>query len=197
MNQTTLPTKDIALIKTQTSKALAVAGALEIKNPEGEAKAVELVKKIKTVGQIITDKKKSIVDPLNEALRNAHLFFAPFEQQCAKAEQTIKYKLLIFRAEQEERAIKRVEKIVAKVETGKMDFKTAEPKIAATELSKTIGTPQASVQYRTVKDVVIEDEAKIPREYLVLNMVKIRADALAGKIIAGVEVVEKQIVAIR
>ena len=45
---------------------------------------------------------------------------------------------------------------------------------------------------KTVKVVKIINEADIPREYLVPDMAKIKADIKAGKEIKGVEVVEEK-----
>ena len=51
------------------------------------------------------------------------------------------------------------------------------------------------VQIRKIKKVRISDEALLPRQYLVPDMVAIRKDALAGVSIAGVEVYEDESIA--
>ena len=197
MNQTILSEKELALIKEETNKAIAIANDIKIANIEDEARAIELLKKIKEVGQLITTKKEAITKPINEALKNARSFFSPFENQYDEAEGIIKNKLIAFRAEQTKKQEIATAKIEKKVEEGKMDFKEANEKLTAIKLSKTIETQQASVQYRTIREVVIEDESKLPREYLIPNMARIKEDALAGREIAGVKIVEKQTIAIR
>ena len=197
MNQTILSEKELALIKEETNKAIAIANDIKIANIEDEARAIELLKKIKEVGQLITTKKEAITKPINEALKNARSFFSPFENQYDEAEGIIKNKIIAFRAEQTKKQEIATAKIEKKVEEGKMDFKEANEKLTAIKLSKTIETQQASVQYRTIREVVIEDESKLPREYLIPNMARIKEDALAGREIAGVKIVEKQTIAIR
>ena len=197
MNQTILSEKELALIKEETNKAIAIANDIKIANIEDEARAIELLKKIKEVGQLITTKKEAITKPINEALKNARSFFSPFENQYDEAERIIKNKLIAFRAEQTKKQEIATAKIEKKVEEGKMDFKIANEKLTAIQLPKTIEAQQASVQYRTIREVVIEDESKLPREYLVPNMARIKEDALAGREIAGVKIVEKQTIAIR
>lgn len=197
MNQTILSEKELALIKEETNKAIAIANDIKIANIEDEARAIELLKKIKEVGQLITTKKEAITKPINEALKNARSFFSPFENQYDEAERIIKNKLIAFRVEQTKKQEIATAKIEKKVEEGKMDFKIANEKLTAIQLPKTIEAQQASVQYRTIREVVIEDESKLPREYLVPNMARIKEDALAGREIAGVKIVEKQTIAIR
>lgn len=197
MNQTILSEKELALIKEETNKAIAIANDIKIANIEDEARAIELLKKIKEVGQLITTKKEAITKPINEALKNARSFFSPFENQYDEAERIIKNKLIAFRAEQTKKQEIATAKIEKKVEEGKMDFKIANEKLTAIQLPKTIEAQQASVQYRTIREVVIEDESKLPREYLIPNMARIKEDALAGREIAGVKIVEKQTIAIR
>ena len=197
MNQTILSEKELALIKEEINKAIAIANDIKIANIEDEARAIELLKKIKEVGQLITTKKEAITKPINEALKNARSFFSPFENQYDEAERIIKNKLIAFRVEQTKKQEIATAKIEKKVEEGKMDFKIANEKLTAIQLPKTIEAQQASVQYRTIREVVIEDESKLPREYLVPNMARIKEDALAGREIAGVKIVEKQTIAIR
>jgi len=76
-----------------------------------------------------------------------------------------------------------------------MSFEKAAEKIEEIIPQKNIITNNGAIQFRTIKDVVIEDETKLPREFLVPNMVKIRKVALEGVEIPGVKVVEKQTVA--
>lgn len=49
-------------------------------------------------------------------------------------------------------------------------------------------TQQITAPLQTRPEVFITNEAAIPREYLIVDMVRLRADALAGKVIPGVEV---------
>jgi hypothetical protein len=103
--------------------------------------------------------------------------------------------MLAFNQAELDKAKVQTEKITEKVETGKMSFEKAADKIQEITPEKNVESKSGAVQFRTVKEVVIEDENKVPREYLMLDMVKIRKVALAGVEIAGVKVVEKQVVA--
>jgi len=187
--------QELAPLKMQVSKAVNAATALEIKTADQMTSATDILGKIKTVGKIIKDKKESITKPLNEALRNARAFFAPIEGQWNEAERIVKSKMLAYQQAEQIKAAKQTEKIEKKVEEGKMSFDKAAEKIEQATPEKTVEAKSGAVQFRTIKEVVIEDETKIPREYLVPDMVKIKKGALAGVSITGVKVVDKQVVA--
>ena len=188
-------TKELAPIKTQVSKIEQSATALTIKTADDLTQATEILGQIKQAGKQITEKKEAITKPLNEALKSARAFFAPIEAIWSNAERIVKDKMLTYQREQLAIAAKKTEVIEKKVEAGKMTFEKAAEKIEAVTPEKSLASENSAVQFRTVKKVVIEDESKLPREYLVPDMVKIRKVALAGVEIAGVKVVEEQSIA--
>ena len=111
------------------------------------------------------------------------------------AEKSVKDKIIAYQDKAEKEASKKTEKIVEKVEEGKMSFDKAADKIEAITPEKTIEAGSGSVQFRKIKEVKIVNEDKIPREYLMPDMAKIKKVALAGVSISGVEVVERRVVA--
>lgn len=188
-------TKEITPIKASLSKAVSAAEALIIKSPEDMKAATSLLSNIKLLGKAITQAKEKITKPLNEGLRSARSFFKPVEDDTEKAENIVKRKMLDYQTAELAKAEKKTEVIEKKVEEGKLSFEKAAEKIEAVTPSKSVAVETGSVQFRTVKEVVVEDESLIPREYFDLNMVKVRKVALAGIAIPGVKIVEKQAVA--
>lgn len=188
-------TKELAPIKAQISKTVMSVSALKVEKEEDLARATDALVKIKVVGRKIKEKKEEMTKPLNLALKNIRDFFRPVESDFAMAEKIVKDKIITYQNKAEKEASKKTEKIVEKVEEGKISFDKAADKIEAITPDKTVETGTGSVQFRKIKEVRITDEAKIPREYLVPNMVKIKKVALAGVSISGVEVVEKRVVA--
>lgn len=188
-------TQELAPIKAQASKAEAAANALAIKTDEDLSSATELLGKIKTVGKMISSKKLSITKPLNEALKNIRAFFSPLEEQWEKAEQIVKVKMIDYQNKKMAKAAAEEKKVEKKVAEGKLSFEKAAEKIEAVAPQKNITTESGAAQFRTVKEVVIDNETLIPREYFVVDLVKVRKVALAGVNIPGVRIVEKQVVA--
>jgi len=187
--------KELAPIRTQLSRAVEAASQITISNIEELTRATEMLAKVKTIGKQIAERKLSITAPLNEALKNARSLFAPIEAQWAEAERIIKDKMTAYQEKAIAQANARKAKIEQQVEAGKMSFDKAADKIEAITPPTTTTAKSGAVQFRTRKDVQIEDENKLPREYLLPDMVKIRKVALAGIEIPGVKVVEVQSVA--
>jgi len=188
-------TKELEPIKVQISKAESAAFGLQIKTAENLTVAVDILGKIKTVGRMIKAKKESITKPLNEALRNARAIFAPLEEQWANAENVVKMKMVAYQDIQTFKAKKKVELIEKKVEVGKINPEMAKEELKEIVPPTTVKAGDSGVQFRTIKEITVEDETKLPREYLIPDMVKIRKVANAGVDIPGVKVISKQTVA--
>ena len=184
-------TKELAVVKTQVSKAVITAQQLQIKTKEELEGATSILSKIKAVGRLIQEKKESITKPLNEALKNARDLFRPLEAQWSEAEGIVKQKMVAFQISEEKKVEKKEEKIAEKVDTGKISFEQAATKIEKIERPE---NQVGNTTFKTIKKVVIEDATKLPREYLIPDEVKIRKDALAGIEIAGVKIIEEKIV---
>ena len=187
--------KELAPIKAQISKTVMSVSAIEIETEKDLVKATDALVKIKVVGRKIKEKKEEMTKPLNISLKNIRNFFRPIETDFAMAEKSVKDKIIAYQDKAEKEASKKTEKIVEKVEEGKMSFDKAADKIEAITPEKTIEAGSGSVQFRKIKEVKIVNEDKIPREYLMPDMAKIKKVALAGVSISGVEVVERRVVA--
>lgn len=191
--------KGLTVVRQQTSRALSAATELSIEKKEDLEKATDLLSKIKQVGKIITDRKKLITDPINKALKEARALFAPLEDNYEEAERIVKSKMVSYQREEEERARKEQEKIAKKVDSGKLKFETAAKKIEAIDIPQNSveGDKGGKIMFKEIKELVIIDEMEIPREYLVVDMIKLRKEAFAGKEIPGVKVEMKKIVSAR
>lgn len=187
--------KELAPYQEKLSKAEAFASAMVISTPEQLESAGKALLQIKAIIKFFTEKKESATKPMNEALKAIRSFFAVPLSQGENAEAIIKEKMNIYHAEEMAKAAKKTEMIEKKVESGKMSFDKAAEKIEAITPAKTIVSPVGSVQFKKTKEVVVEDESKVPDEYWELDLVKIRKVALAGVNIPGVRVVETQTVA--
>ena len=191
-----IETKELAPIRAQVTKLETQAQSVQIVAAEDYESAITLVGKLKETASEIKQKKESITKPLNEALRNARELFAPIEEQFERAEAIVKTKLLDYKRKKDTEAREAEAKIAARVEKGTLKIETAERKLDQVERVETTTKSSSghSVQVRKVKKVRIVDAAALPREYLIPDDVLIRKDALAGKVIAGVEVYEDEII---
>lgn len=190
--------KELTIVKTQVTKAVAAAREISVVTGEDAQKATDLLSKIKSVGKMVAEKKAAIIQPINEALRQTRELFAPIELSYNEAERIIKEKILAFHDAEADRKRKEAEKIAKKVEDGKLSFEKGAEKVAAITVQENkIEGARGEVVIRTVKDFEVVDESKVPDQYWVLDTVAIRKDVMKGVEIPGVKVIEKQTVAAR
>lgn len=190
--------QELDVVQDQTSKAMQMATELIIDSDAKMFEATDLLKKIKVVGKMITEKKELITKPLNQALKEARDMFRPIEESCAESESLVKRKMIAYQNEQERIRKAELAKIEKKVETGTMKVETAIKKIETVqEVQKSVQGEFGAASTRIIKKVRITDENLIPREYLVPDMKKIETVAKAGVEIPGVEVYEEKSIAIR
>jgi len=188
--------KELTVMKTFITKLENQANTIVIEDDAGHRQAVDLVATLKETGSRIKNKKESITKPLNEALRNVRDMFRPIEDQFSSAESIIKGKLLDYTRKVNEEARKKEEALAKRVEKGTMKMETAEKKLDTIErVDNTTKGDVGKVSIKKIKKVRIADESKLPREYLVPDMVLIRKDALGGKEIPGVEIYEEETLA--
>lgn len=187
--------KALAPIKIEIERVASYTTALEIKNEQHLKVATDELAVVKTIQKQLLDKKEGITKPLMTALRNVRAIFAPLEAKVAEAEQTIKRKMLAYQDAAATKAARKADKIAADVDAGKITFDEGVAKRAKiSEPAKTVSTDGGQITYRIVKKVVIENADLLPREYLIPDEARIRKDALAGKEIAGVKIVEEKVV---
>lgn len=196
-----LNTKEVAVVKAQVSKALAAAEAVQIRSREDMQAASELLIKVKKVGRLIEEQQKKFTRPAYDAWRKiveeSKRLFAPLQERYKQAEEIIKGKMAEYVEAEEQKRREQEEKIAARVERGTMRFDTAAKKLATLENPREqVVAENGKVAFREVREVESVDKYKLPMDYLVPDMVKIRAAVRRGEKIPGVKVVvRKQVVA--
>jgi len=188
--------KELTVLKGQTTKAYNRAHELVINDRKELENATDILKAVKDASKELKAKKESITKPINEALKEIRSMFAPIEDQLSESEGIVKGKMLEFNRIIEQKAREAAAELEKKVEEGKMTLSVAAKQLEeAPQVEKKVEGKRGSIQYRTVRKVRINDETKIPREFLVPDFTKINRAALAGISIEGVEVYEEQQVA--
>lgn len=186
--------KEITVIKTKASQALQISKEIVVNNNDTLSYAIDILKKIKETGKASKEQKELITKPLNEGLRNARNMFRPIEDDYTTAERNIKDKILTWTNKQEEIRKEKEKKIAERVEKGTLKIETAVSKIEAIPKVVNQGAT-GKISSRIIKKVVIKNEDKLPRKYLIPDIAKIKKDALSGIEIDGVVVVEEKVLA--
>ena len=189
--------KEIAVVKRQVTLATTAAEELDVKDKESLDQAVNLLTKIKTVAKLVNDRKDSFTRPAYNAykqiMEEAKKLWNPLLDDCAKAETIVKAKSLEYKKKVDAQAKIDEKKIADRVDAGKLKEETGVKKMQEIErVEASVETSKGSASFRKVRVVKVIDESQIPRDYLVVDMVKVRKDALAGVSIPGVEVVEEE-----
>lgn len=198
MKNATIDKKEVALVKSQASKAVVAVNEIEIKKYEDLTKATDVLSRIKQVQKMVREKKESITKPLNEALKNIRGLFSPIEDDVSEAEKIIKGKMVKYQEVEEKKKEAKEAKIEENLKDGKIDFEQATKKLEKVpDVNTAVKGKVGEVFTRIVKKAVIEDEAKLPREFLVPDMVKINQAVKQGLEIPGVKVVEEKIISAR
>lgn len=189
-------TKEVAVVKTQATKALTAATELAIKSPEDMTSATDMLSKMKAVAKTIKERKEAITKPLSEALASARDLFKPIEQNLAEAERVVKGKMLDYQNEADKKAEEDRLKLAQRVERGTMKPETAVAKMeqiqdAPTSVQGKVG----AMAFRTIKKYRVTDESLLPREFLTPDMGKITEALKAGRTVPGAESYDEKIVA--
>jgi len=183
---------DIKIVDEKIRGMREMVADTKVENDEQLSAVADYIKSVKTMGKFIRQEMEKYTKPAREIIANAQMKFLPYEKECDEAERQLKAKASVYMIAKETERQKKEDAIVKRVETGTFKEQTGLRKMEELgEEKKTVATTTgAKLTLKTVKEVVIIDEAAIPREYLELNMIKIRKVALAGMSIPGVEVKE-------
>ena len=195
--------EEVKTLSKNAEAAVAYAEALTIKTSEQHDKAIGDLAKIRDEKKRGDDMRRFFTDPLNEQVKKINALFQPTIKALESAERFIRTALVRYQIELTARSAAATAKTLEKVEAGKLTVEQGAKKIEnIKEPEKTVRTAEATVSYTIRPRVEIEDETKIPREYLCPDTVKIKAVALAfhkakQPQIPGVKVVEEKVPSVR
>lgn len=195
----TKPAKNdqITAIKRQAMQAQEVVNQTTITNDDDLVAVADQINVIKKLKKEIRTEMEKYTKPAQAIINEARAKYLPLEKICDEAESQLKAKVAEYMDAIEAKRLKEEEKIVAKIEAGRMKEETGIRKIE--ELGnevRTIQTENTQLQRRKVKVAYIVNAEIVPQEYWIIDEVRVKRDALAGKLIPGVEVKEETQIAI-
>lgn len=193
------PAKDdqIMVIKKQAIKAQEMVDRTIVANDDDLIRVADQINVIKQLKREIRAEMEKYTKPAQAIIIEARAKYLPLEKICDEAESQLKAKVAEYMDAQEAKRLKEEEKIVAKIEAGRMKEETGIRKIE--ELGnevRTIQTENTQLQRRKVRVAYIVNAELVPDEYWIIDEVRVKRDALAGKLIPGVEVKEETQIAI-
>lgn len=184
-----IPYKKTASLIVDNTNKLTIKTEAEIKT------ASDILFQISEFQRKITLEKEKITNPAKAIIKWARDTFGPIEKQCEDSELIIKHKMIDFNAKKEAEALKKLQAVADKLEKGKISLEKASTQIDNLKPANSYSGDMGGISFREYKTVIITDETKIPRKWLVPDMVAIRSAVLAGEIIEGCEIKIEKIVA--
>ena len=195
--------QEVATLTKNAQASLEYAEGLEIKTDEDQTEAVAGLKRIRDEKDRGDAMRRFFTDPLNEQVKKINGLFQPTIKTLEMAERYIRTALASYQERIATKAAAAKAKTMAQIDAGKLTVEQGVKKIENIKApEKTVRTEAGTVSYRIQLEVQVEDEAKVPREYLCPDMAKITAVAKAlhkarQPQIAGIKVVETKAPSIR
>lgn len=192
----------LAVYSEAIDKMVALAEKHEVKDDASNQGAVALGTQAKKLNNQIEDLRKQIVAGPNEFVKAVNSLAKAFQERLKIVENDLKkkisdrqYKLELERREKERKAREEAERLQKKLdeeakEKGIESVKVVAPVMPAP--AKVTRTETGQSHQRMEWTFEIQDEAKVPREYLAVNEQKIRQAVKMGvREIPGVRIFEK------
>jgi hypothetical protein len=181
------------VVKAEVSVYEREAVKLIIDSPEDMERAVTILSETNKVADRVKDEKEKITVPLNEALKAERARWKPIEDACANAVSIIKSKMIAYQRLLEVKNKEKEDKLMKRVDKGTMKVETAVGKMEALPDTKaSVATGAGMIMWKTVKKLVISDALLIPREYLIVDEVKVKEALKNGIVVAGASLVEEK-----
>lgn len=177
-------TKAVSVIFTKAGPVLDDVRALTIRNADDLAAASDSFKQIQAWQKEVREKKAGILDPINVAVKNIRALFKPAEDRLEAAREFVSEKMSDYVRAKEIADAKEQRRLEARGDT-ETRVVTAPARVVSSAGTTT---------FQAHKEVVIENEALIPRKWLVPDLVAIRRAVLAGEEIPGVRVHETKVI---
>jgi hypothetical protein len=186
---------DLEVVKEKIVGMKKMVEDTKVEDDEQLEEVANKIKAIKDMGKLIKSEKDKFEKPAKEIIAASKEKYDPYAKECVAAEMALKSKAGEYMDKVEKKRREEEAKIAARVEKGTLREETGLRKMEAIgEEKKTVKTFEgAKLTRKTIKDIEVEDINKIPDEYWVVDMVKVKKVALAGVVVPGVKVVERKI----
>lgn len=179
-----------------TSITIKQVTALVIKSSDDMKSAVSLLSQLNKYMDALVEEKEKVTRPLNEAIKAERARFKPREVELEEMIDKLRSEISRYQTEQIKLAKEAEERILKKLEKGKIDFEqaTALVEVASCGVADKIETEEGSIKFRVDKVLKIINAKKVPREYMVVDEKKALEALKEGKEVAGCVLEERRVV---
>lgn len=180
--QLATPTTKLPVIKIPKIDTIAIT---DEKSMQG---AVSVLSMLNTALDKLTTDKEKLTKPMNEVLKEIRSRYAPKIGELEDAIAYVRKQMTTYQTEETKRLATIAEQIAEKAGT-ELTFEEASTEIGAlVKPDSQVRTAQGMVSFRTVPTYEVQDITKVPYEYLVVDMAKVKkATAKIPGILYGTE----------
>lgn len=185
--------KEISIVKGQATKVVNAVAEMVIQNDEQYSFAATKRIDLNEARKEIEKTKRKILDPLNEARNEVMSLFKPVEVQVTGALNTLDGKLRAYDQVKAAAARAKEEELRAEIASGEKDVAEAVSEISEVQSKPEVHSAKSGKKLveRRIPKLNVFDATLIPREYLVVDNVAVRAALLAGKSVPGARMDEE------
>lgn len=180
-------------IEQTITPVVTAATSLTITTPADMTAATELLSTVNKNLDRVTAEEDKVLKPLKEAVKAEQARWKPYKTALESARDAVRKAMSIYQTAEMKRKAEAEAKLAARVEKGTMKIETAARK--ASELAtpeQSVSTDAGMVKFRTVQRLQIDAIDMVPREYLQVDEVKLKAALKAGIKVPGAQLVEEQ-----
>ena len=167
---------------------------LTIATQEDLTTATVVLSELNRAKDAILEEKEKVTRPLLDALNAERARWKPQEIKLDSLIIKIRSAMTVFQTNLLAAKKKEEDKIVSKLEEGKIKPETAIRKLGELDtVDKKVETTSGSISFKTVVRFEVVDLDAVPNEYLLVDEVKVRQALKEGKNIPGVRKFEEQV----
>jgi hypothetical protein len=160
---------------------------MTIESVDDYKKALEYLLSLSVIKLELDSKRQFFSKPLYDQMRRVNAYFDQYLKPIEEADKILRQKIVQYRALKWEE-FKQQEKEIYERIKNELNSADLPPVVVTPTLAKNEVVSGGEINFRVVKKWTIEDETKIPREYLKPDEKKIAEAVKKGKEIPGVKV---------
>jgi len=185
--------KELEVYRGQVSDAVATAQKLKVESHDDVAKVSDLIRAVKDVRKKVEDRKEEYTAPAKAIIATAKKDFDPIIAEAKAVEDTLKGKAQAFIVADNKRIADQEAKIAAAAAAGKISDEKALQKLdKLPDQQKSVAGGASRLTVTEYEDIEVTDEAAIPRQYLVVDLVRLKAAVLKARLdVPGVKIIKK------
>lgn len=182
---------EVAVIEKKINPLVSRAESFKITDEKSMRDATIMLSEMNKIGDQIKAEKEKLTKPLNQALTEIRKRYKPLEEIFERGISTIRKTMGVYQTEQVRIADEEAARIAARVGKGrgKLTPETATRQMEEIdEPERSVATDSGIVKFRTDKNVIVDDEFKVPHKFvkqIIFDKEAIKKELLAGRLVPG------------